>query len=126
MLDIASPPTDLDQLARWLKVLAEPKRLYIFHMIIEGYQCNCVLGNDLDIPTNLVSYHLRALHKAGLVNMQRDPVDARWVYYSVNQQALNELNQALAGFFDSGRIKERKTVCGPQEMGLPSEAIPNE
>jgi ArsR family transcriptional regulator, arsenate/arsenite/antimonite-responsive transcriptional repressor len=123
MLDITPSPTDLNQLARWLKVLAEPKRLFIFHMIIEGYQCNCVLGNDLDIPPNLVSYHLRALHKAGLVDMQRDPVDARWVYYSVNQTALNQLNQALAGFFDPERIKPRRTVCGPQELAIPGEAI---
>jgi DNA-binding transcriptional ArsR family regulator len=115
MIDAQSPPTDLDRLARWLKVLAEPKRLYIYHLIMEGYQCNCVLGSDLDMPANLVSYHLRALHKAGLVDMQRDPVDARWVYYSVNQEALIALNKALGSFFDPQRILPRRTVCGPQE-----------
>ncbi len=116
MVDVASPPIDLARLARWLKALAEPKRLYIFHLIVEGYQCNGVLGSDLDIPPNLVSYHLRVLHRAGLVNMQRDPNDARWVYYSVNLQALNELNQAFAGFFDAGRIKPRRSACGPREL----------
>lgn len=115
MIEAQSPPTDLDRLAGWLKVLAEPKRLYIFHLIMEGYQCNCVLGSDLDMPANLVSYHLRALLKAGLVDMQRDPSDARWVYYSVNQEALAELNKALGSFFDPQRIHPRRTICGPQE-----------
>lgn len=118
MLDVKSPPADLERLARWLKVLAEPTRLYIFHLIMKGYQCNCVLGSDLGIPANLVSYHLRALRKAGLVDMQRDPTDARWVYYSVNEEALDALNKALGGFFDPERIQPRRTICGPQDTIL--------
>lgn len=123
MIDVGSPPADLDKLARWLKVLAEPKRLYIFHLIMEGYQCNCVLGSDLDMPANLVSYHLRTLHQAGLVDMERDAVDARWVYYSVNPEALAALNQALGSFFDPQRIQPRRTVCGPRETIVDIEEI---
>ncbi len=108
MNEAIPPPVDLLQISAWLKVLAEPNRLHLFHRIMEGYQCNCILGSDLDIPPNLVSYHLRTLHKAGLVEMQRDPVDARWVYYSVNRAALDELNQALGSFFDPERIQARQ------------------
>ncbi len=120
---LKSPPTDLERLARWLKVLAEPRRLHIFQQIMEGYQCNCVLGSDLDMPANLVSYHLGELRKAGLVEAQRDPTDARWVYYSVNQDALTALNQALGEFFDPQRIRPRRTICGPQETILDVKEI---
>jgi len=113
--EVVSLPVDLERLSTWLKVLAEPKRLTIFHRIMEGSQCNCVLGSDLDIPPNLVSYHLRAMQKAGLLDVQRDPHDARWVYYSVKPEALAELNQALGSFFDPKHIKPRRNICGPWE-----------
>jgi ArsR family transcriptional regulator len=114
MLTIEAPPVKLEKLAAWLKVLGEPKRLYIFHMIMEGVHCNCEFGDGLEVPPNLVSYHLRALQKAGLVDMQRDPIDARWIHYSVNCQALDELRQAFGEFFDPGRIKPPRPACGPQ------------
>ncbi len=36
------------------------------------------------------------------------------MYYSINRQALDELNQALGIFFDPHRIKPRRLTCGPQ------------
>jgi ArsR family transcriptional regulator len=104
---------DLNQLAKWLKVLAEPNRLLIFHQLMEGVQCNCELGDGLQMAPNLISHHLRVLREAGLVDVERDTVDARWIYYSINRKALNELNQALGVFFNPERIKPRRLTCGP-------------
>jgi|GEM_PF-4444409 len=47
---IARPPTNLQTLADRLKVLAEPKRLLILHLLMEGVQCNCELGDALQMP----------------------------------------------------------------------------
>jgi len=113
-LDPASPPVDLKRMAKWLKVLAEPNRLLIFHFLMEGVQCNCELGDGLKMAPNLISHHLRALREAGLVDVERDALDARWMYYSINRQALKELNQAWGTFFDPRRIKPRRLTCGPQ------------
>ena len=41
---IEKPPDNLQVLAERLKVLAEPKRLLILHLLMEGVQCNCELG----------------------------------------------------------------------------------
>jgi len=109
-----TPPIDLKRMAKWLKVLAEPNRLLIFHFLMEGVQCNCELGDGLQMAPNLISHHLRVLREAGLVDVERDAVDARWIYYSINRQALEELNQALGAFFDPQRIKPRRLTCGPQ------------
>src|SRR5512134_1662994 len=98
MEQIKSPPINLQTLADQLKVLAEPRRLLIFHFLMEGVQCNCELGENLDMAPNLISHHLRVLREAGLVDMERDPVDGRWIYYSVNLHALKELNQTFALF----------------------------
>lgn len=111
---IARPPTDLKRLADRLKVLAEPKRLLILHLLMEGVHCNCELGDALKMPPNLISHHLRSLRQAGLVDVERDALDARWVYYSLNRQALDELTEAFGVFFDPARIKPRRPTCGPQ------------
>jgi ArsR family transcriptional regulator len=120
---IDQPPTDLPSLADQLKVLAEPKRLRILHMLMEGVQCNCELGDALDMAPNLISHHLRVLREAGLVDVERDPDDARWVYYSLSREALNELNRNFGLFFDLSRIKPRRQTCGPQATAVGVEPV---
>ena len=114
MEEIAASPADMQVLADWLKVLAEPKRLFILRMVADGFQCNCELGEALGAPANLVSHHLRVLREAGLVDVERDAYDARWVYYSINRAALDELNRLFVTFFDPARLKPRRQTCGPQ------------
>ncbi len=109
-------PVNLEILTERLKVLAEPKRLLIFNLLMEGVQCNCELGDFLDMPPNLISHHLSKLRAAGLVDVERDATDSRWIYYSVNRAALVELNSAFGAFFDSARIKPRRTTCGPKNL----------
>ena len=114
MLNTVQPPTNLTDLADQLKALAEPKRLLILHLLMEGVQCNCELGDALGMAPNLISHHLRILREVGLVDVERDAVDARWVYYSINQSTLAQLAQTFGAFFDPTRIKERHPACGPQ------------
>jgi len=114
MKGIAHPPANLQTLADRLKILAEPKRLLILHLLMEGVQCNCELGDALQMAPNLISHHLSVLRQAGLVDVERDVVDARWIYYSINLAALNELTEMFGVFFDPDRIKPRRPTCGPQ------------
>ena len=118
-------PVNLEALANRLKVLAEPNRLLIFNLLMEGVQCNCELGDFLQMPPNLISHHLSRLRAAGLVDAERDPVDSRWVYYSINRAALDELNAAFGAFFDPARIKARRTICGPKNLASIAEAGPS-
>lgn len=109
-----TPPTDMQRLAERLKVLAEPKRLLILNLLMEGVHCNCELGEFLDMTPSLISHHIRALREVGLVEMERDDIDGRWIYYSVNEDALHELNDTFGAFFSPGRIQPRHPSCGPQ------------
>ncbi len=115
--------SDLQQLARWLKVLAEPRRLQILNLLLEGVQCNCELGDHLDMAPNLISHHLSVLRKAGLVEVERDAVDARWVYYAIRRETLDALNAAFGAFFDPARIQPRRPTCGPQSSVVPADTI---
>ena len=113
--------TTTTNLARMLQVLGDPTRLSIFNLLMQGVQCNCEIGGNLKLPINLISHHLKVLRDAGLVDAERDPVDARWVYYAVYQPALNRLREELSAFLDPGRIKPRQPSCGPRV--IPREAV---
>ncbi len=113
----------LQTLAAWLKVLAETHRLQIFDLLMQGVQCNCELGEQLQLAPNLISHHLSVLRQAGLVDMERDQVDGRWVYYSVNQAALQALNATFGAFFDPARMQPRQPACGPQSTRLTLDII---
>ena len=116
-------PTDMKFLLQQLKALANPKRLQILHLLMEGIHCNCELGEALDMPPNLISHHMSILRNMGLVDVERDAVDARWIYFSVNATALAELNQAFGAFFDADRIQPRRPSCGPQGALVPTSDI---
>lgn len=113
-----SVPVNMKILLERLKALAEPKRLLIFNLLMEGIQCNCELGDSLQMPPNLISHHLSKLRSVGLVDVERDPVDSRWMYYSINRAALDELNAAFGTFFDPHRIQPRKPTCGPHIVNI--------
>ena len=107
-------PANLKAITRWLKVIAEPKRLQILDLLMQGIQCNCELSDALGMAPNLISHHMSILRQAGLLSVERDAVDSRWVYYSINRSALDELNAAFDAFFDAERIQSRQPQCGPR------------
>ncbi len=109
-----SETISLELLAERLRVLAEPNRLRIFNLLMDGVQCNCELSEALAMPPNLISHHLSKLRSVGLVDVERDEWDSRWIYYSINRAALEELNAAFGSFFDPNRIQPRRLTCGPQ------------
>jgi ArsR family transcriptional regulator, arsenate/arsenite/antimonite-responsive transcriptional repressor len=109
-----------DIMAKKLKVLADPRRLQILDLLIDGVQCNCEIGDHLDMAPNLISHHIGVLRKAGLVNAERDPVDARWIYYSINESELATISHLFGEFFNPERIQPRRPECGPRTIQITS------
>jgi ArsR family transcriptional regulator len=110
------PSPELIELAARFKVLAEPNRLRIVQLLMAGVQCNCVLGDRLQMPPNLISHHLHILLESGLVQVERSPRDARWLYYSINPEAFAELTRLFQAFYDPERIQPRLATCGPVDQ----------
>ncbi len=106
-----------------LRVLSEPTRLTIFDLLMQGVQCNCEIGDRLGLPMNLISHHLKVLREAGFVNVERDPLDARWMYYSVNREKVIELREQVSAFLDPQRIQPRLPTCGPQFANLETTRV---
>ena len=104
---------DITKTADLLKILSEPNRLLIYEKICEGVQCNCELGSALNMAPNLISHHLSVLRQADLIKTSRAPEDARWIYYSVNKNTMEEIRSFFQKFFDPDRIEPRLPTCGP-------------
>jgi ArsR family transcriptional regulator len=113
MIDTTDMPTGLDELAHATRVLGDATRLRLFNLLMEGTFCNCELCDALGLAPNLISHHLAVLRREGMVETRRDPLDSRWIYYSVNREALADLASALHRFFDPARIGTRVPQCGP-------------
>lgn len=105
---------ELVDLSNWLKVLCEPNRLFLLEKIIQGVQCNCELGETLDMAPNLVSHHLKVLQEAGLIKAERNSADSRWIVYTINEDSLETIQNIMTIFLDHQRIMPRKITCGPK------------
>ena len=77
-----------------LRAIAHPARMeLIAHIAARGPLCVCHLEEDLDYSQSTISKHLGVLRRANLVESRRE---GRWVYYSVNEAAL----EAARGFLE--------------------------
>lgn len=88
----------LREAAGWFRALGDETRLKIVECVMESEQCVCDLTDLLSTKQSLLSFHLKTLKDAGILNDRRD---GRWVYYSLNPDALAFLEQFL------GTLKER-------------------
>jgi DNA-binding transcriptional ArsR family regulator len=74
-----------------LAALAQETRLSIFRLLVEAGPAGLPAGdlsNELGIPPPTLSFHLKDLSHAGLINSIRD---GRSIYYSANFTAVNDL-----------------------------------
>lgn len=111
-----------------LKALADPTRLKIVTMLKLGETCSCEFTEQLNVPANLLSHHLRSLKKAGLISGRRDSLDGRWIYYRLNEEALGQWQQFFAKLLDPASVGERKNLCGPEGQTVlinPAEIVLN-
>lgn len=83
------------------KALANPHRLKIYQMLMHccepGTACTerealstCVsdIDEQLEIAPSTLSHHLKELHRAGLLNMQKK---GKQVFYSINTEITNDI-----------------------------------
>ena len=68
---VTDPPADLKGVALVHKALADPSRLRILRRLAEGDGTVTDLMHHVDLSQPLVSWHLRRLRTAGLVETRR-------------------------------------------------------
>lgn len=87
--DTASTEPAFDLFESKFKALADKKRLQIMHELTKhGRVCVCDLAEVLEMAQSKLSYHLKILLDAGLIQKESDGV---WNYYWLNHAEVNRL-----------------------------------
>ncbi len=77
-----------------LQAVADPVRWRILAQLTTRKQCVCDLQTQVDVAPNLLSYHLKVLREAGLVEGTRR---GRWIDYTLTDGAADLVRAALPG-----------------------------
>ena len=96
--------------AKMLKAISDPKRLRIVDMLSCGELCACKILEAFHITQPTLSHDMKLLVEAGLVNDRRE---GKNIYYSVNTEALQGLQNVLKRLFSakSDCICQRDCGC---------------
>ena len=82
-------------IVKMLKAIADGNRYRIFNLLMDnGEICACELLKDFNISQPTLSRHMKVMVDSGLIVARKD---AQWMKYSVNQDALKVLRDALSG-----------------------------
>ena len=112
----------MDKIIEILKAVSDPTRLRIFMSLYYKELCGCQIVALIELAPSTVSKHISILKHAGLVNSRKD---GRWIYYSINKNAGNIINNRLTDMLNSmlaydetingDRIKLDKIISENQE-----------
>jgi ArsR family transcriptional regulator, arsenate/arsenite/antimonite-responsive transcriptional repressor len=90
-------PADI---ARLFHALSDETRVRVLDMLASGEKCVCDLQDAVGAAQSRLSFHLRVLRDAGLVN---DRKQGRWNFYSLRPDVLDDM---------AGYLRERKPDAG--------------
>lgn len=91
-----------------LSSIAQEARLAIFRLLVQAGAEGLAAGSiseQLDIPNSTLSFHLKELNFAGLINAKQE---GRFIYYTANYETMNNLLSYLTENCCAGQ-----TTCCP-------------
>lgn len=103
-----------------LGALAQPSRLEVFRLLVaaKGPLCAGEIADRLDLPKPTLSFHLKELTQAGLIESRRD---GRSIFYEVRVEGIRE----LMGFLTEDCCQGRPELCLPTSAGACCESSNN-
>jgi ArsR family transcriptional regulator, arsenate/arsenite/antimonite-responsive transcriptional repressor len=99
-----STALDTARAAALFHALSDAIRLEVVVLLADGEQCVCDLQASLDMAQSKLSWHLKTLKEAGIITDRRQ---GRWVYYSLNPDALGEAKGIIDSLKPSRRLPIR-------------------
>ena len=105
----ATAVQDRAQALRCFQALSDETRLQIVEMLAGGELCVCDLQAAVGAYQSRLSFHLRKLKDAGLVT---DRKQGRWVYYSLDAEAMRSAGGYLREAAEASLAAVRGACCG--------------
>jgi ArsR family transcriptional regulator, arsenate/arsenite/antimonite-responsive transcriptional repressor len=82
----------LKRAAELFHALSDETRLALLERLKGGEHCVCELTDAMKAGQSRLSFHLKVLKEAGFI---RDRREGRWMYYSLNPEAIDELEDLI-------------------------------
>jgi ArsR family transcriptional regulator len=101
-------PIHAARAAQLFHALSDQTRLSILQRLRLRERCVCDLTDALDAAQSRLSFHLKVLKDAGLVTDRRE---GRWMYYTLNTEALAEVGELAAALAAEPSAAERRSGC---------------
>lgn len=73
--------------------LSDETRLALLEQLKDGERCVCELTDAMKAGQSRLSFHLKVLKDAGVLLDRRE---GRWMYYSINPDAIESLEELVA------------------------------
>jgi ArsR family transcriptional regulator len=89
---MAAVAPSIKKAVRLFHALSDETRLALLERLKDGEQCVCELTDAMTAAQSRLSFHLKVLKDAGLVEDRRE---GRWMYYSLSSQAIEELEDLV-------------------------------
>ena len=102
-------PATLARPAALFHALSDETRLAILDLLRDGERCVCELTADLDAAQSRLSFHLKVLKDAGLVNDRRE---GRWAYYRIVPRAIDEAHDLLIARLPRSTAARERSLGG--------------
>lgn len=95
-----------------LAALAQPSRLQVFRLLVSSGDGLCAgdIAERLELPKPTLSFHLKELNQAGLIEARRD---GRVIHYRVRIEGIRD----LMGFLTEDCCQGRPELCMPIASG---------
>jgi ArsR family transcriptional regulator len=100
--------TSRPKVALLFHALSDPTRLELLERLKTGEQCVCDLTDIMHTGQSRLSFHLKVLKEAGLIVDRRE---GRWMYYSLNPGAIEELEELVVALKQSAKSAASAGRC---------------
>jgi len=95
----------LDKLSKIIKALADPGRIRILALLLaKNNLCVCEIQDIIGLSQPTISFHLRLLENAGLVEYKKDGL---WVNYNVNSNMDNDIRKLIDNIINILKADEK-------------------
>ncbi|NET02786.1 MAG: winged helix-turn-helix transcriptional regulator [Sphaerospermopsis sp. SIO1G2] len=88
--------------------LSDPIRMNVIELLRHRELCVCDLCDTLKISQSKLSFHLKNLKEANLVNTRQE---GKWIYYSLNLHQFQVLEQYLADIHHNSVLSPPRSCC---------------
>ena len=96
--------------AKVFKAFCDEKRLAILDLLQSGEKCACVLIEKIDTTQSGLSYHMKILCEAGIVEARQE---GKWTHYKLSEQGSAEALTLLKMITTTNtELQEKSCNCG--------------